>query len=74
MEASVGPAEGGEASHSELCRGFVQYCLARPATSERGAADIYIYIYIENAHATPPHLDVILRLGSSGDMLGFCSL
>ena len=33
-------------------------CLARPATSERGAADIYIYIYIENAHATPPHLDV----------------
>ena len=30
---------------------------------------IYIYIYIENADATPPHLDVILRLGSSGDLL-----
>ena len=32
--------------------------------------DIYIYIYIENAHATPPHLDVILHLGSSGGMHG----
>ena len=31
-------------------------------------------ILIENADATPPHLDVILRLGSSGDMLGFFSL
>ena len=32
---------------------------------------IYIYIYIyENAHATPPHLDVILHLGSSGGMHG----
>ncbi len=28
---------------------------------------------IENADATPPHLDVFARLGSSGDMLGFCS-
>ena len=28
---------------------------------------------MENADATPPHLDVLLRLGSSGDMLGFCS-
>ena len=31
---------------------------------------IYIYIYIENADATPPHLDVFVRLGSSGDLLG----
>ena len=48
----------------------LHYCLARPATSERGAADIYIYIYIENAHATPPHLDVIVHLGSSSGMHG----
>ena len=32
------------------------------------------YIYIENAHATPPHRDVFLRLGRSDDLLGFCSL
>ena len=27
-------------------------------------------IHIENAHATPPHLDVILHLGSSGGVHG----
>ena len=32
---------------------------------------LYYYIsFIENADATPPHLDVLLRLGSSVDMLG----
>ena len=29
---------------------------------------------IENADATPPHLNVVLRLGSSGDMLCFLKL
>ena len=24
-----------------------------------------MYMYIENAHATPPHLEVLLRLGGS---------
>ena len=31
--AVVGPAEGGEASLSELCRGSLHCCPARPATS-----------------------------------------
>ena len=33
----------------------------------------YNVCYIENADATPPHLNVFLRLGSSGDLLVFCS-
>ena len=43
-----------------------------PTRAKGTVADIYIYIYIyiENAHATPPHLDVILHLGSSGGMHG----
>ena len=32
----------------------LHYCPARPATSERGAADIYIYIYIQLPAAFPP--------------------
>ena len=35
-----------------------------PCSPFRGAANI------ENADATPPHLDVFVRLGSSGDLLG----
>ena len=46
LEASVGPAEGGRLRLRALQRflSSPHYCLARPATSERGAADIYIYI------------------------------
>ena len=29
----------------------------RPGVPSGTVADIYIYIYIENAHATPPHPD-----------------
>ena len=32
---------------------------------------LLIIISIENADATPPHLDVFLRLGSSADLPGF---
>ena len=32
--------------------------------------DLYKDFFSENAHATPPHLDVILHLGSSGGMHG----
>ena len=28
---------------------------------------LYIYIYIENAHATPPHLDIFWYLGAMGE-------
>ena len=45
LEASVGPAERGEASPPSFAEDLLQYP-ARPATSERGAACIYIYIYI----------------------------
>ena len=51
LEASVGPAEGGEASPPSFAEVLsLHYCLARPATSERGTADIYIYIYIIYIH------------------------
>ena len=36
-------------------------------------AEASMQLLIENADATPPHPEVIVRLGSSGDVLGFCS-
>ena len=39
LAAEAGLSGGGRGFASELCRGFLHYRLARPATSERGAAD-----------------------------------
>ena len=33
------------------------------------AQHFVLFVFIENADATPPHLDVIVRLGSSVEML-----
>ena len=47
LAAEVGPAEGGGGLASELCRGSSYYCLARHATSERGAADLIGYAHCQ---------------------------
>ena len=46
--------------------------MMRPQLKDRDSRhqDKYIIKILENADATPPHLDVFMRLGSSADLLG----
>ncbi len=39
LAAEAGLSGGGGGFASDLCKGFLHYCLARHATSSRGAAD-----------------------------------
>ena len=39
-----------------------------------GVYNIYIYVYIKNAHAIPPHLDVFRELGAMGRCKDLCAL
>ena len=49
----------------------LHYCPARPATSERGAADIYIYIYIEQASLMHRRAIVLAFLPAALEVLAF---
>ena len=57
LAAEVGPTEGGGFA-TELCKRLLHYHLARPASSERGAADLKGY-----AHCRRPPL---CRLKAAG--------
>ena len=41
-----------------------------PQALQTNVVSVVPTLFIENADATPPHPDVVVRLGSSGDMLG----